>query len=189
MSNRLTIAVLALLALPSCNDPCLPELELTNQSGTTVLDRAAGAEGGSTPGEAVEEKGVILITHRLPAGVDVEDKILFRVETPCVCTTFVRSAVESGSAKESEAQGTCSMGYETTIPLVVPPGGGCRLSVTSTILNDTRTVILEGDDCDLKCTSDVKCADGLEGDGGGPAGGVGGGTAEGGGPGGGGGGS
>lgn len=168
MSTRPTIAALALLALPSCHDPCLPELELVD-SNAKVLAAAAGVEGGASPGNALPEGDLLLITHRLPAGVDLEEKIVFRVETPCTCTTFTRSPVELASEDKSIAQAKCSMGYETTIPLVVPEGGGCRLSVTSTISNDTRTVVLEGDDCDLKCTSDVRCTDGLEGDGGGSA--------------------
>lgn len=158
MSRLHPVLVAFALAITSCGgEPCEPVL-------------CVAAECDPFAEKLVPEGDVVVITYALPAGIVTDERVSLRIETPCACVTFSRTPRSGGSAgaaeesdepdesDEADESSSCDYGPPLEIAIPMPKGGACRLTVTAELLNSTRSVTLEGGECqDLACDADVKC--------------------------------
>lgn len=158
-----TVLLSAIVTMSCDHYVCEPVLCIEGNCGTAGSMTLAEGEG-------------IVISYLLPVGVDDKD-VAFRIETPCACATFSRpTAAPDTSDDLPETVGqdgdTCDVASAVQIPIVVPPGGGCRFAVTARFANDARTLVVPGSGCEqLTCASDVACTAGLPATAGGAGGG------------------
>jgi hypothetical protein len=166
LRTTLALALVLASALASCTERCEPVLCISGECDASIQ-------------KLIPEGDVVIVQYALPAGIVTEEKVRFRIETPCACVTFTRTprtgedVVLSGETKtagggtrggESDEEDASSCEYEPPLEIAIPmpKGGTCRLTVTAELLNDTRTVTLEGGECEaLACDPDLKCADDL----------------------------
>jgi hypothetical protein len=156
-----------------CGHRCEPALCIDDTC--VVRDVEVPAAGGSP---SLTEGQVVTVRYVLPAGVSPHGTVSLRVETPCACAEFTRGpAANTGNAAGAVAAAfqavddACEPGADVTIPLTVPQGGQCSMSITASIENDSRTLtIVPAAPCaPLDCTSDVACTQGLPAQGAGGA--------------------
>jgi hypothetical protein len=148
-----------------CGHRCEPALCI---DGTCVVrDVEVPAPGGSS---SLTEGQLVTVRYVLAAGVAPHGTVSFRVETPCACAEFTRDpsanpgkAAPAVSAAFQAVDDACEPGADVTVPLAVPQGGQCSLSVTASIENDSRmlTIVPAVPCAPLDCTSDVACTQGL----------------------------
>lgn len=172
MKRPVVLGALAFALSCSSNNKlrCDPRLYLTTNDGVALGEggASAGSTGAMTSGTASggptapKEGDVVIINFDLPEGVDSESDVAFRVQTPCSCATFSRKPVDLESV---ESLGACTFGSRIRIPLVLPRGGACRLTVSASVNNTSAQAEMRGpiSQCNLDCTSDVLCDADLDG--------------------------
>lgn len=159
MFAALSSCVLILCACGDYADPCVPSLALvnaqSNESGQVTLpgfpDEADAryCKIDELPDEdrcgldPLTDGAGFIVGHQLPRGdtlgggiyqVSANDEpLVITIETPCGRQT--RELVHDMSGLASAT-------------LIVPPGGGCGMTVTASIANDTQSCSFSWNDCD-----------------------------------------
>jgi hypothetical protein len=102
--------------------------------------------------KSVAEGQALLVLHRLPDEVALDEAVHVLLETPC--TAVERDVVINGQ--------------DAISVFVAPPGASCSLIVTATVSNSTRVVRIEGSGCasltDLCVMSSDAAVDSASGD-------------------------